>query len=68
MRTNFFSLLFTETKTGKETPAPTSYKQDDTGVKPQRFNNIHLGTDKKVTMKDIKLTPGPGHYLRVDEQ
>jgi len=27
-----------------------------------------LGTDKKVTAKDIKLTPGPGHYNRVDEQ
>jgi len=33
-----------------------------------RFNNVHLGTDKKVTLKDINLTPGPGDYLRVDEQ
>lgn len=50
------------------TPAPDSYKQGDQATKPSRFNNIHLGTDKKVTAKDVPLTPGPGHYLRVDEQ
>ena len=50
------------------TPAPDSYKQDDAATKQTRFNNIHLGTDKKVTAKDVPLTPGPGHYLRVDEQ
>ena len=27
-----------------------------------------MGTDVKSTAKDIKLTPGPGHYYRVDEQ
>ena len=37
-------------------------------MKPQRFNNVHLGTDRKTTLKDIPLTPGPGHYIRVDEQ
>ena len=27
-----------------------------------------MGTDKKTILKDINLTPGPGHYIRVDEQ
>ena len=45
------------------TPAPTSYDQDDSAIKLQRYNNIHLGTDVKVTAKNIKLTPGPGHYI-----
>ena len=27
-----------------------------------------MGTDVKSTAKPIKLTPGPGHYIRVDEQ
>ena len=27
-----------------------------------------MGSDRKTTLKDINLTPGPGHYLRVDEQ
>ena len=27
-----------------------------------------MGTDKKTTLKEINLTPGPGHYIRVDEQ
>ena len=27
-----------------------------------------MGTDKKVTAKDIKITPGPGHHIRTDEQ
>ena len=34
----------------------------------RRFKDTHMGTDKKVTLKDPKLTPGPGHYHRVDEQ
>ena len=50
------------------TPAPDSYKQDDPATKQARFNNIHLGTGVKVTAKEVPLTPGPGHYLRVDEQ
>lgn len=50
------------------TPAPDSYKQGDQATKQTRFDNIHMGTDKKVTAKDIPLTPGPGQYLRVDEQ
>ena len=33
-----------------------------------RFNDVHLGTGKKTTLKDIPLSPGPGQYLRVDEQ
>jgi len=27
-----------------------------------------MGTDVKSTLKPINLTPGPGDYLRVDEQ
>ena len=27
-----------------------------------------MGTDIKTTLKDIGLTPGPGHYQRTDEQ
>lgn len=65
--TNFLC-EYVEVKKSEVTPAPDSYKQEDMATKPQRFNNIHLGTDKKVTAKDIPLTPGPGHYLRVDEQ
>ena len=52
----------------EETPAPNQYKQDDKATKRLRYDNIHLGTDRKTTLKDINLTPGPGHYLRVDEQ
>ena len=59
-------IYFVEMKRGEETPAPCSYKQDDLAVKPRRFDNIHLGTDKKVTQKDINLTPGPGHYYKTD--
>ena len=52
-----------------ETPAPTSYNQETSKqAKLARFDNIHLGTDIKMTAKEIKLTPGPGHYVRVDEQ
>lgn len=60
--------IILETKKAKVTPAPDSYKQEDHATKLARFDNIHLGTDKKTTAKDIKLTPGPGHYQRVDEQ
>ena len=56
-------------KRGEVTPAPTSYNQETCKhAKPVRFDNIHLGTDKKTTAKDVPLTPGPGHYWRVDEQ
>ena len=34
----------------------------------RRFKDTHMGTDKKITLKDPKYTPGPGHYHRVDEQ
>ena len=63
-----FELWAKETKKAKAIPGPDNYKQDDMATKQSRFNNIHLGTDKKVTAKDIKLTPGPGHYSRTDEQ
>ena len=60
--------LSLEIRKGKATPAPASYNQETSkAAKPARFDNIHLGTDKKITQKDIKLTPGPGHYIRVDE-
>ena len=55
-------------KRGQETPAPNQYKEGDQAIKMSRFKNIHMGTDVKSTLKDIALTPGPGHYLRVDEQ
>ena len=54
--------MILEIKRGQDTPAPDSYKQDDKATKQSRFNNIHMGTDKKSTLKDINLTPGPGHY------
>ena len=56
-----------ETKKGLETPGPDNYMQDDKAVKLTRYDNVHLGTGKKTTLKDINLTPGPGHYLRTDE-
>ena len=31
-------------------------------MKPQRFNNVGLGTDIKCTARAIKLTPGAGDY------
>ena len=62
------SFYWIESKRGEETPAPTSYKQDDKAVRPLRYDNIHMGTDLKTTVKEINLTPGPGHYIRVDEQ
>ena len=55
-------------KKAEETPAPDQYKQDDKATKLRRFKDVHLGTDKKGIMKDQKLTPGPGHYHRVDNQ
>ena len=42
--------------------------EENKATKMSRYDNIHLGTDVKSTAKDIKLTPGPGHYYRVDEQ
>ena len=48
------------------TPAPCSYNQSDHGIKPARFTKIHLGTDVKVTAKEVELTPGPGHYVRTE--
>ena len=55
-------------KQGEVTPAPDSYNQETCKhAKLARFDNIHLGTDKKTTAKDVALTPGPGHYWRVDE-
>ena len=57
-----------EMKRGEVTPAPNSYNQDTSKQsKVARFDNIHMGTDIKTTAKDIKLTPGPGHYMRTDE-
>ena len=64
---DYLTVSILETKKAKATPAPNNYKQEDHATKLARFDNIHLGTDKKTTAKDIKLTPGPGHYQRVDE-
>ena len=51
------------------TPAPNSYNQETSKqAKLARFDNIHMGTDIKTTAKEIKFTPGPGHYDRIDEQ
>ena len=60
--------MLIETKQGLETPGPDNYNENDKATKLTRYDNIHLGTGVKTTLKDINLTPGPGHYLRTDEQ
>ena len=60
--------MIAETKRAEDTPAPNQYKHSDKAVKPSRYKNIHLGTDKKVTLKEINFSPGPGQYERLDEQ
>lgn len=57
-----------EIKKSKVTPAPSTYNQEVTKhAKPARFDDTHMGTDIKMTAKDIKLTPGPGDYTRIDD-
>ena len=63
-----FDLWGRETRRAEQLPAANHYNPIDSQVTGSRFNNIHMGTDKKVCAKDIGLTPGPGEYIRVDEQ
>lgn len=53
-------LSYVETRRAEELPGACYYNQDDKAVRPARYDNIHMGTDIKVTKKQIKLTPGPG--------